>query len=97
MGHGGLHPGVLWDQKRPLWGVALQVLDRGAEGGLAAQGQGLQESQLALLGRLLGEKTLHRLFRLGHQVRGSTFDGHEQSARSLFVPAEQALQHTFRG
>ena len=54
VGDGGPHSGVLRRQGRSLWGVALRVLDRGAEGWIAAQGEGLDESEIALLGGLFG-------------------------------------------
>ena len=33
-----LYAGVLGDQRGPLWSVALEVLDRGVNGGISAQG-----------------------------------------------------------
>jgi hypothetical protein len=82
VGDGRLHPRIPRHQVSPLGRVALEVLDRRPKRRIAAQREGLQEGQFALLRGLLGEEALHRPPRPRDEVRGSALDQEEQRIRA---------------
>jgi hypothetical protein len=62
--------------------VALEVMDRRAERRVAAEREGLQEDELALLFGLLGEEPLRRLPRARHKVCRAALDQEEERVRA---------------
>ncbi len=76
----------------PLFGVALQTLNREPNRCLSPEGKGLDERQVALARGLFPREKLGKLPRPRDQVRGLAFDQEEDDPRS---PGGQATQHFF--
>jgi hypothetical protein len=77
-------------QVGPLWGVALQILNRGSQRRLAAESEGFEKGKIALAGSDIADGQFHRLARPRDQVGRAALDQEEKRARP---PGRETAEH----